>query len=141
MWRRLKNIFDSLNTYADMSPDLALRRRINQTLHDRRPRTADEWYKLFWQPLGISQEVSAFVYQQMEDNSGLHFANVVPSDRLTEDLHLSLVCWFDWEISFCEDFGCQFGVDISEEFDLCRFSTLQELVVFLNQQLLSVNYS
>ncbi|KAM3107357.1 hypothetical protein [Phormidesmis sp. 146-35] len=141
MWRRLKNLFDSLNTYADMSPDLALRKRINQTLRDRPSRTADEWYELFWQPLGISQEVSDFVYQQLEDYSGLHFANVLPSDRLTEDLHLPLVCWFDWEISFCEAFGGQFGIDVSEEFDLSRFSTLQALVVFLNQQLLSVNYS
>jgi hypothetical protein len=124
-----------------MSPDLALRKRINQTLRNRPSRTADEWYRLFWQPLGVSQQVSAFVYKQMEDSSGLHFANVLPSDRLTEDLHLSLVCWFDWEISFCEDFGCEFDVDVSEEFDLCRFSTLQELVVFLHQQSLSVNYS
>lgn len=124
-----------------MSPDLALRKRINQTLRDRPCQTADEWYNLFWQPLGVSQEVSTFVYQQMEEHSGLHFANVLPSDRLTEDLHLSLVCWFDWELSFCEAFGCQFGIDVSQEFDLCHFSTLQELVVFLHQQSLSVNYS
>ncbi|NJR52376.1 MAG: hypothetical protein HC780_25180 [Leptolyngbyaceae cyanobacterium CSU_1_3] len=141
MWRRLKNLFDSLNTYADMSPDLALRRRINRMLRDRPSRTADEWYELFWQPLSVSKEVAIFVYQQMEDYSGLHFANVLPSDRLTEDLNLPLVCWFDWELSFCESFACQFGIDLSEEFDIYAFSTLQEFVVFLNQQLLPVNYS
>lgn len=140
MWRRLKNLYDSLDTYADMSPDLVLRMRINQTLRGRPSRTVDEWYKSFWQPREVSEKVAAFVYDRMEEYSGLHFANVLPKDRLNEDLHLALVCWFDWELSLCEEFGCKFGVDITENFDISALSTVEELVVFLNQQWLSVNY-
>lgn len=141
MWRRVKNLLYSLDSYTELSPDLALRKRINETLRSRPSRRLDEWYQLFWQPLQVSKEVVAFVYQQMEDYSGLHFANVLPSDRLNEDLKLTLVCWFDWELSFCESFYNQFGVDISESFDLYSLSNVEELVVFLNQQRLSVNYS
>ena len=141
MWQRLTNSIQSLKTYGDLSPDLRLRCRINRVLRDRPRYRLDRWYQTFWQPLGVSSEIAEFVYQQMETYSGLTFAHVLPSDRLTEDLSLPLVCWFDWESTLCDDFYDRFGVDISSSFDVCELATIQELVVFINQQSRLVNYS
>ena len=140
MWQRLTNSIQSLKTYEDLSPDLRLRCRINRALRDRPRYRLDRWYQTFWQPLEVSSEVAEFVYQQMEAYSGLTFGYVLPSDRLTEDLNLPLVCWFDWESTLCDDFYDRFGVDISS-FDVGSLATIQELVVFLNQQSRLVNYS
>ncbi len=141
MWRGLINLLQSLKTYGDLSPDLRLRQRINSALRDRPSYSSSAWYRTFWQPLEVSSEITAFVYQQMEIYSGLAMAHVLPSDLLIDDLNLPLVCWFDWESNLCDDFYDRFGVDISTCFDPHHFSTVQELVVFLNHQLLSVNYS
>ena len=140
MWRKLTNWIQSLRTYGDLSPDLRLRCRINQTLRDRPRYCLERWYQTFWRPLDVSSEVAEFVYQQMEAYSGLTFAQVLPSDRLTDDLSLSLVCWFDWESTLCDDFYDRFRVDISDSLSLGDLTTIQELVVFLNQQSLLVNY-
>ncbi len=140
MWRKLTNLIQSLKTYGDLSPDLRLRCRINQALRDRPHHSPERWHQTFWRPLNVSSEVAEFVYQQMESYSGLTFAQVVPSDRLTEDLSLSLVCWFDWESTLCDDFYDRFGVDIGDSLSLGNLTTIQEFVVFLNQQSLLVNY-
>jgi hypothetical protein len=139
MWRELNNIVLSVRTYADLSPDLSVRSRINQGWRSRPTRTLEDWYRAYWQPLAISQEITAFVYQQMECYSGLQFDRVIPADRLTEDLQLSLVCWFDWEHNLCDDFHDRFGVEISDRWNVERLHTVQDLVIFLNQQLLSIN--
>ncbi|NDJ17264.1 hypothetical protein [Myxacorys almedinensis] len=141
MWRKLKNFFLSLRTYSDMSPDVGLRRRINQTLRSRSSRSFEEWYHSFWKRLDVSKDVAAFVYDQMEEYSGLQFSRVLPSDRLSTDLHLSMVCWFDWECTLCDDFCDRFSVDIHGCFDPYALSTIKDLVVFLNQQVIPVNYS
>lgn len=141
MWRRLRNIFDSLRAYADLSPDLRTRQRVNQCLRDRPALSAEEWFKAFWQSQGISQSIAEFVYTHLPTYSGLDFARVRPRDRLTEDLCLPLVCWFDWNLSLCEDFLAQFGIDLSERFEPHQHMTIEDLMVFLNYQLLSVNRS
>lgn len=141
MWQKLKNFFLSLRTYSDMSPDVGLRRRINQTLQSRTSRNFEEWYNSFWKRLNVSKEVAAFVYQHMNEYSGLQFSNVLPSDRLTDELQLSLVCWFDWECTLCDDFRDRFGVEIHGCFDSYALPTVKDLVIFLNQQVASVNYS
>jgi len=139
MWRSLKNVFYSFWTYADLSPDLRLRRRINRTLRKRDNLSATEWYQVFWQPLDIAKPVSDFVYTHMQAYSGLEFGCVQPSDRLQSDLHLSLVCWFDWELTFCADFLKTFDIDLASQFNLDHFETVEELVFFLNRQLLAIN--
>jgi hypothetical protein len=141
MWRRLRNIFYSFRTYADLSPDIRMRRRVNQFLRNRPALNAKEWFEKFWQSKAISQQVTDFAYISMEKYTGLEFARVQPSDRLSEDLAIPAVCWFDWEAYFCEDFYEQFGTDLSDRFDPQTFATVEELVVFLNHQLLSVNHS
>ena len=141
MWRRLRNIFASLRAYADLSPDWRTRQRVNQFLSDRPALDAEEWFKQFWQPQAITQPIAVFVYIQMTTYSGLEFARVRPNDRLVEDLCLPLVCWFDWHLSFCEDFSAHFGINLSDRFDPDQCNTVKDLVVFLNHQLLSVNRS
>ncbi|MBF2027887.1 MAG: hypothetical protein IGS48_14175 [Oscillatoriales cyanobacterium C42_A2020_001] len=140
MWRSLKNFIFSLWTYSDLSPDLRMRRHVNKVLRSRPNLVATEWHQTCWQSSEVSPPVSTFVYQKMQEYSGLEFGRVRPSDRLNEDLHLPLVCWFDWELSFCEAFWQAFGVDLQAEFDLEQFTTVEDLVLFLNQQLLSVNH-
>jgi hypothetical protein len=135
MWQKFKNLMLGLSTYADMSPDLGLRRQITQTWQARPVLIVDQWYSLFGRPLEISQEVTAFVYRYMTEYSGLPFAKVVPTDRLEADLHLSLVCWFDWEVKFCQDFADCFGVDISLCFDLDALETVADLLIFLDRQI------
>ena len=139
MWRRLRNIFDSLRAYADLSPDLRTRQRVNQFLRDRPALSSDEWFEQFWQAQGIAQPIAAFVYTHMQTYSGLEFARVRPTDRLSEDLCLPLVCWFDWNLSFCEDFLASFSINLSDRFDPHQYTTVGDLVLFLNHQLLSIN--
>jgi hypothetical protein len=135
MWRRLKNIFYCFRTYADLSPDVQIRRRVNQFLHNRSPLSTEEWFEQFWQGRKVSRRVSDFVYDHMQHYSGLEFARVRPNDFLNEDLHLPLICWFDWQLSLCEDFLQCFGIDLSDRFHPESLGTVEELVVFLNCQL------
>lgn len=141
MWRSLRNIFYSFGTYSDLSPDLGVRRRVGKALRNRPLLTPVEWYQTFWQPFGVSGQVSDFVYNHFQEYSGLEFGRVCPGDRLEEDLHLTLICWFDWELSFYEDFLTTFGVDLGCHFTTTTFLTLEEFVLFLNRQVLSVNHS
>lgn len=140
MWRSLKNFFYSLWTYSDLSPDLKMRRSVKRFLGRRSLLSPYDWYERFWQPGDIPKSISDFVYTRMSDYSGLEFGRILPTDRLNEDLHLSLVCWFDWEISFCQEFLDSFGVDLSDRFNPETLSTVQDLVLFLKHQLLSVNH-
>lgn len=140
MWRSLKNFFYSLWTYADLSPDLRMRRSVKRFLRRRSSLSSREWYERFWQPADIPQPISDFVYTQMSQYSGLEFGRVLPTDRLNEDLHLSLICWFDWDICFCQSFLDSFDLDLSDRFDPASLSTVQDLVLFLKHQLLSVNH-
>jgi len=139
MWRSLKNFLYSLWTYSDLSPDMHLRRRINKALRGRSKLSATEWFQTYWQPLSVPRSISDFVYTQMQYYSGLEFGRVQPSDRLHEDLHLCLVCWFDWEASFCEAFTEAFDVDLEPEFNPDEFDTVTDLVLFLNDHILSMN--
>ncbi len=141
MWRRLKNIFHSFRTYADLSPDVRTRQQVNRFLRDRPALGAEEWFEQLWRPRDISRQIANFVYTHMQTYSGLEFARVRPEDRLKQDLQLISVCWFDWEFTLCDDFLEDFGIDLSDRFDPCDFATVEELVVFLNYQLLSVNQS
>ncbi len=66
----------------------------------------------------------------MQEYTGLDFARVQPHDRLSEDLYIPAVCWFDWNFTFTEDFYQQFQVDLSDRFDPQNFGTVEELVFF-----------
>jgi hypothetical protein len=137
MWQRLKNLFFSLRTYTDLSPDLRMRRRVNRSLGDRARLSASEWFQTFWQPLGICPVLSQFIYSRFQDYTGLTWGRVQPSDRLFSDLGIPLVCWFDWENTLMQDMQATFGVNLKESFDPTAFETVYELVVFLNQQVLT----
>lgn len=141
MWQRLKNLFLSFQTYGDLSPDFNTRRQVNRWLRDRSALSANEWYKHFWQPRRISPAIASFVYIYLEKYSGLKTARILPGDRLEEDLHLTLVCWFDWHFTLCEDFEQQLGVSIDDYLELQNLSTIEEFMMFLNRQMFSVNHS
>ncbi|WP_253188058.1 hypothetical protein [Leptolyngbya sp. 'hensonii'] len=117
-----------------------MRRRINQALRSRPSLAPSEWYEYFWRQRGVSRDVAALIYTRMEHYSGLNFSRVVPGDRLEEDLKISLVSWFDWHLSLCDDFQQKFGVDLSECFDLHALKTVEELMLFLDRQLLPINH-
>ena len=141
MWRRLRNIFDNLRAYADLSPDLQTRQRVNRFLRSRPALSNDQWFEQLWQAQGIAQPIADFVYTHMGTYSGLDFARVRPTDRLIEDLCLPLVCWFDWNLSFYEDFSACFGINLSDHFNPQQYATVEDFILFLNYQLLSVNRS
>jgi hypothetical protein len=135
MWYRFKNFLFSLKTYGILSPELRVRRQVNQRLYNRSSLAANQWFQLRCQPLGISRAIANFAYTRLATYSGLEFSRVLLSDRLEEDLRWTQVCWFDWEIALCDDFCEQFGVDISDRLDAFDFNTVAELLTFLNQQL------
>lgn len=137
MWRRLKNILLSIRTYPDLSPDLGMRRRINRALNHREALSSEEWYEVFWYPRHISPEIADFIYYRMTEHSGIQFSRVVPGDRLSEDLYLSQVCWFDWQLSLADEFYDRFQVDLDLNLDLASLSTVEDLAIFLDRQLLS----
>jgi hypothetical protein len=135
MWQRVKNIFASFGSYADLSPDQAVRRHVQRRLADRPPLSSPAWFSTYWQPLGIHPTVADFVYRSLAAHSGLPMAQVQPSDRLIADLQLPAVCWFDWELAFCEDVLAEFGVDLSDRFDLNSLDTMADLMVYLHRAL------
>jgi hypothetical protein len=135
MWRRLNNFWTSVWTYFELRPDLGLRRRINLAMQNRPSHLWPEWYRRFWEPEGVAREVAEFVYRKVAYYSGLKVEKVLPSDRLNEDLKLSLICWFDWEISFYEDFSRQLGVALDgDDWLTMEFNTVADLVRFLNHK-------
>jgi hypothetical protein len=141
MWRSLKNLFLSFWTYQDLSPDLRVRRRVKRWLGKRPLLDQTSWHEKFWQPLGVSRQVSAFVYSRFPDYSGLEWGRIQPGDRLIEDLRFPLVCWFDWQTALQEDFLSQFGMELNPTCDPDSLATVEELVVCLNQSLLPINQS
>ena len=135
MWRRVSNLVNNLITYKTLSPDMRLRRRVNQTLRQRPYLEANQWFKMFWQDQDISPVTAEFAYSRFAEYSGIQFGRVLPSDRLEEDLSWTEVCWFDWEFSFCEDVEAQFGFDISDCFYDQMLHTVADLVSFLDSQI------
>lgn len=148
----VKNRWQALRAYSDMSPDLKLRRRVNRSLLGRPEYAVNEWHQRFWRPLGIRFEVVEFVYQSLAKDSGLVVGRLVPSDRMVTDLQLPLICWFDWEMTCMEAFWQQFDPtgsvvraiemhdsdmndsDMNDNsFDPTTFETLNDWMIFLNQ--------
>ncbi|MGC1308710.1 MAG: hypothetical protein WA885_15905 [Phormidesmis sp.] len=135
---KLNNFISSINAYADMSPDLSIRKEVNDWMmrRDRQALSCTDWCHLFsHQPQ--AQAVLAFIYEQFAQYSGLDFRRVRPDDSLNSHLHFPLVCWFDWSITFCEDFFQAFEVDLSDRFDESDFITLGEMATFLMEQVAS----
>lgn len=134
MWRRWKqatNYIHGLQTYQDMSPDLLVRRQVNQSLRERRPLSADAWCSECHRATHAQRDTLLFVYRSLATHSGLEFSRVRPADRLVDDLQFPLVCWFDWPLRFCEDVFNHFGVDISDTFDEAGLDTLADLICCL----------
>lgn len=137
MWQRFKNTFCSFGSYGDLSPDVQTRRRVHQWLRARPALSLDEWYCTFWQPQGVARSLVTFVHHQLREQAALDLTRTRPSDRLVDDLQLPLICWFDWEISLCDEFTHQFGVEFVDDFDMTDLHTLQDLVYFLHQRLVA----
>lgn len=129
----IDNFISSVQAYADMSPDLTVRREVNNWMirRDRASLDLVEWSDLFG---SANAPVLAFIYESFSEYSGLDFSRVRPNDSLNNHLHFPLVCWFDWSITFCEDFFQAFEIDLSDRFDEANFDTIGELVSFLAQQ-------
>lgn len=137
MWKKLKHIVHDIQAYSDLSPDWALRHRVNQSLQDRSALTLPAWAKTFMDIYQVSYETTSFVYRRFPDYSGIDFSRVRPGDRMTEDLQFPLVCWFDWEQQLCEDFEAEFGADLLDQLDEISLAlTIDDLIVMLDQ-----NYS
>jgi hypothetical protein len=134
MWYRLKNIFSSLRTYNSLSPDLRVRRQVNQKLRDRPALNLHDWFEAFYHAQGVPYTIATFAYTYLSQYSGLDIGRILPHDRLHEDLHWTQVCWFDWETNLCNDFYRYFGIDISDRFDPSCFLTIWDLIIFLNLQ-------
>lgn len=137
---RINNVISSINAYADMSPDLSVRKEVNNWLgrRDRQSLDITTWCQLFGK--GQPQHpVLAFIYEAFEQYSGLNFSRIRPNDSLNTNLQFPLVCWFDWTITFCEEFFQAFGLDLSDCFDEDNFSTIGELVDFLVGQVETVS--
>lgn len=131
----LNNWLSSVSAYSDMSPDLTVRKQVNQWMkrRTRQRLSPSEWCQLFCRQ-ERARPVLAFVYQYFTQYSGIEFGRVRPDDSLNRDLHFPLVCWFDWSFTFCEDFFQRFGLDLSDRFDESAFDTIGELVDFLVEQ-------
>ncbi len=140
-WQWLRTLWLAVTSYAVLSPNLHLRRQVNRVLATRPAMTVDEWHDRFWQPRQVSRDITVFAYDRLQKYSGLAVAHVLPSDRLEGDLKFTLVCWFDWQTQLCDDFCQRFGVDISACLGYQPFVTIEDLVVFLQQQQSTVLHS
>lgn len=120
-----------------MRPDFRLRSRINRSfLGARSPMSAEDWFEHFWRQRGMVLPVVRFVYAHLADYSGLWWDRILPSDRLNEDLHLPLVCWFDWEMSLLDDLSNELGIAIEDPELLAQAVTVEDFLTLLNQQFL-----
>ncbi len=130
---RMNNFVSSVNAYADMSPDLSVRKDVNTWMirRDRQSLDLTDWCALFG---NADNAVLAFIYESFSEYSGLDFSYVRPNDSLNSHLKFPLVCWFDWSITFCEAFFQAFDVDLSDRFDEADFITIGELANFLVAQ-------
>lgn len=141
MWRPFRNLVNNLQTYRFLSPDLAVRRQVNQQLRSRPCLTPEQWLAQYWTPPVATETFSLalirFTYECLTDYSGLTVGRFHPTDRLLEDLQFPLVCWFDWGLNLCEDFQQAFNIDITDSFDETSLVTVADLVVYLHQQLQS----
>ncbi|MGB7086796.1 MAG: hypothetical protein WBD47_14655 [Phormidesmis sp.] len=137
---QLKNFLSSAYAYADMSPDITIRKKVNDWMlrRDRSSLSLSDWCQLY-STQAQAYSVLSFIYQSFSQYSGLDFSRVRPDDQLNRDLHFPLVCWFDWSITFCEDFFQQFDLDLSDRFDEASFSTIGEMVNFLIAQMSQSN--
>ncbi|NJL87854.1 MAG: hypothetical protein HC886_20745 [Leptolyngbyaceae cyanobacterium SM1_1_3] len=138
MWQQLRNLYFSISTYHELSPDLQLRRQVNQALRSRERLSLEEWFRGYWQasvarPQAVKLELIEFVYSRLRSYSGLDTGRLRPSDRLVEDLQFPSVCWFDWSMTLCNDFCLTFGVYIGDRFDETQLHTLEDLVNCLHQ--------
>jgi len=136
MWSKVKQFWHGASTYCDLGPDLSLRQRINASLQTRSVMTAEQWHDEFWRDRQVSPDISQFVYATLTKAAGLEAGCVLPDDRLEQDLHLTLICWFDWHVVLCEDFLLSFGVDLSDRLQWSTLVTIEDFVLFLNQQAL-----
>lgn len=141
MWRRVNNLVNSLLTYQTLSPDVRLRHHVNEWLHERPGLSCDQWFETFWKANNILQTTAEFVYYTVASYSGLHFAYVVPSDRLEENLYWTHICWFDWELTLFDDVKAQFNIDISDRFHYSSISTVSDLMQFLDYHIRQSNFS
>jgi len=139
MWRRLKNFLVGISTYADLSPDIRTKQQVRQFLRQRSALSLDDWYIEFWQAQSISFVVVEFFCIQLSEHTQLEITRMQPGDRLVADLRLPLICWFDWEITFAEAFQETFGVSLGDTFSFDDFETVQDLMLFLDCQLVSMN--
>jgi hypothetical protein len=135
MWYRFKNLFTTLKHYDILSPDLTMRRQVNQSLCHRPQLDVAEWFEVFCKPRQVAFPVANFLYTHLEGYSGIALAKLTPSDRLEEDLHWTDVCDFDWRIALCDDFMQQFGVDMSQCVEDFSPRTVEDLLLILQQQL------
>mgnify|MGYP001796195120 CR=1 FL=1 len=135
MIQQLNNWLNSISTYADMSPDYSIRHQVNRRLAlcARDSLSIDDWCQLFSTQAGDLTTL-AFLHERFSEYSGLDFSRIRAHDRLHGDLHLALVCWHDWVITFCEDFYQQFHIDLSDCFDEDDYETIGELITFLLAQ-------
>ena len=145
----MNNLLSSMEAYADMSPDLEVRSQVTRWLEmrDRQSLSVVKWCEVFvseFASIGqvvedadtesVAKSVLAFAYEFFGKYTGLPFSQVRPNDSLNRDLHLSLVCWFDWTLDFCDDFLAHFDLDLSDRFDEADFDTVGEMVEFLVAQ-------
>ncbi|PSN18110.1 hypothetical protein C7271_14255 [filamentous cyanobacterium CCP5] len=139
MWRDFQNLMQTLKHYRVMSPDRAIRGQVNELLKARPLLTVEEWRRRCWSPPTVSEPISPaltrFLYRQLGEYSGLRIGCTRPSDRLLEDLHFPLVCWFDWGLVLREDVNAAFGIDITDSFDERNYVTLADLVIYLDDQI------
>lgn len=129
---QLQNRWMDLSAYPDMRPDYKIRQQVNRKHADRPLYGSVEWHQRFWSPLGVQRLLSEFVYELLSECSGLDVGRLLPSDRLISDLQLPLVCWFDWEMVWTEQFLMRFGVESEWTLDIAEFETLQEFVLALD---------
>ena len=137
-WQKANNYIRSIETYGDMSPDLSVRRQVNQSLRQRRnPLSTEAWCEECHRVTQSQPSTLLFIYHSLEAYSGLEFNRVRPHDRLVDDLQFPMVCWFDWSANFCDDVVTHFQIDISDCFDETRFDTVGDLIMFLDACLAS----
>lgn len=129
---QLQNRWMDLSAYPDMRPDYKMRKHVNQHLSTRPLYGAVEWHQRFWYPLRVQRAVSEFVYEILRECSGLEVGRLLPSDRLMMELQLPMVCWFDWEIAWTEQFISRFELETDWILDIGEFETLQDFMLALN---------
>jgi hypothetical protein len=115
--------------FSGFAPDMGLLREVNESFSGREALAKPEWISSVSGSLSCTPLHAEFVYDFLEAR-GFRAAQLLPSDRLDEDLRFRGTMWGDWDFDFKQEAARLASRRVNKEFEnqVERASTVGDLV-------------